>query len=146
MCVNRANWDSRTYWWYFWTTYYPYSEKTVTSTRTSTRTVWSAYETALSDARSSFSRSIDSYTFSTPYSATYLKSSTGAVPVNTEAIATASSAPTSSSEPESAPNQAGEANDFTGKVDAASGVSVNGLLAWTCAFMAVAIGGLAVGL
>lgn len=144
LCVDGAHWSYRTYWWYFWTTYYPYSEKTVTSTRTSTRTVWSAYETALSEARSSFSRSIESYTFSTPYSATYLKSSTSAVPLNTASSTSATQ--TSASDSGSSPNQVGEANDFTGRVDVASGVSVNIILVWTCAFMAVAIGGLAIGL
>ncbi|KAJ5172971.1 hypothetical protein N7492_005564 [Penicillium capsulatum] len=134
-----------TYWWYFWTSYSPYTEKTVTSTRTSTRTVWSAYETARADARSSFSRSIKSYTFSTPYSATYLKSSTSAVPLNTGVIASSTSS-SSSSNTDSVSNMVGDANGFPSKPDVASGVFVNEMLVWTCALMAMAMGGLAIGL
>lgn len=137
----------RTYWWYFWTTYSPYTAKTVTSTRTSTRTIWSAYETASADAEASFSRSIESYTFSTPYSATALMSFTDPVTIVTRTTSSSSSEPTETSTSSSAETdtqlRAGGDSTVPGSANA---VIPSGLMAWTCIVVAVAMGGLAVGL
>lgn len=76
----------RTYWFYFWTSYYPYTVQTVTSTETTTSTIWSVYATNSAEASESLSYSVESYSFSTPYSATYLESSTSAVPLSTGGV------------------------------------------------------------
>ncbi|KAJ5659652.1 hypothetical protein N7507_006103 [Penicillium longicatenatum] len=76
------------YWFYFWTSYSPYTVQTVTSTETTTTTIWSAYATDSADARESFSYSVDLHSFYTPYTATYLESSTDPVPIATGAAGT----------------------------------------------------------
>ncbi|KAJ5168135.1 uncharacterized protein N7482_003729 [Penicillium canariense] len=77
-----------TYWFYFWTSYSPYTVKTVTSTRTTTTTIWSAYLVVLSAHH--VPHGIP------PYSATSLKSSTSAVPIQTASSSTTSGSSSSS--------------------------------------------------
>lgn len=126
----------RTYWFYFWTTYYPYTVKTVTSTETTTSTVWSVYETDSNEASSSLSSSAEMYTFSTPYSATYLKSSSRPVPLATGAA----------SSPTTTFSTSNEGGGFGLGGNSASGVSANEHVALMGAILAGLVGGLAFGL
>ncbi|KAJ5505492.1 hypothetical protein PEX1_001920 [Penicillium expansum] len=126
-----------TYWYYYWTSYAPYTVRTVTSTTTSTRTIWSVYETNRAEATSSLSRKSTRYSFSTPYEATSLKSSTEPVTLSTGASAPSATASDSTDEIVSA-------GPVIGASSAESvGVSGTGILA---AVFIAAIGGLAFGL
>lgn len=124
---------ARTFYFYFWTSFAPYTVQTVTSTLTTTTTILSVYVTDSADARSSFSSSIRSLSSDIPYSATSLKGSTNPVTIHTGV-----SAPTSGS---SSSNQGGQPG-----VNAASHVPVdiNVILMGTA--LAAVVGGLALGL
>ncbi|KAJ6038286.1 hypothetical protein N7499_004231 [Penicillium canescens] len=124
-----------TYWWYFWTSYYPYAVKTVTSTETTTGTVYSAYATDSAEAISSLEYSISVYSFTPPATATSLKSSTDPVPISSIAGATATSGSSSA-------NKGGR---ILG-IGPASVVSASGNVALTCVIAAGVIGVLVFGL
>ncbi|KAJ5700559.1 hypothetical protein N7536_003572 [Penicillium majusculum] len=126
-----------TYWFYYWTSYAPYTVQTVTSTTTSTRTVWSVYATNRADATSSLSRSSARYSFSTPYEATSLKSSTAPVTLSTGAAAPSATVSDSTDDTIAASPVIGASS--------AESVSVSGtgILA---AVLVAAVGGLAFGL
>ena len=106
---------------------------TVTSTETTTTDTWSVYATNSAEAHSSFSYSSDHYTFSTPYSATYLQASTGIVPSSTA---------------ESTGLHAGDGNlgQGSGAGNAANSVLPSGSFLIMSVGFAAAIGILAVGL
>lgn len=125
---------TRTFYFYFWTSFAPYTVQTVTSTLTTTTTILSVYVTDLADAKSSFSSSISSFTASPPYSATSLKSSTNPVPIHTGA-----SAPTGSTSSNQGGNRPGGAN-------AASVVAADIKVILTGTILAALVGGLALGL
>ncbi|KAJ5597497.1 hypothetical protein N7537_007581 [Penicillium hordei] len=126
-----------TYWFYYWTSYAPYTVQTVTSTTTSTRTIWSVYATDRAEATSSLSRKSSSYSFSTPYEATSLKSSTAPVTLSTGAAAPSATVSDSTDDTVAA-------GPVIGASSAESmSVSGTGILA---AVLVAAVGGLAFGL
>ncbi|KAJ5769958.1 uncharacterized protein N7511_002009 [Penicillium nucicola] len=130
-----------TYWFYFWTSFSPYTVRTVTSTTTTTHTVWSVYMTDSEEASASLSSKSSRYSFSTPYSATSLKSSSDPV-----TISTADSTPSAtsvSSDGTSGSSGSDVTSPFGGSAIASVSVSITGVMA---AFLAAAIGGLAFGL
>ena len=125
---------SRTYWFYYWTSYSPYTVKTVTSTQMMTTTIWSVYETNSAEASSSFAAIAESYTFSAPYYATSLKASTDPVTLASNGFST----PTSTS-------SSGEGSSLT-VGGSASGLSTNEFAALAGAGFAALIAALAFGL
>ncbi|KAJ5138445.1 uncharacterized protein N7515_003293 [Penicillium bovifimosum] len=72
-----------TYWSYYWTSWYPYTERTVTSTKTTTYTVWSVYASNGAEATSSLAAESSRYNFEPPFTATYLSASTDPVTLYT---------------------------------------------------------------
>ncbi|KAJ5295967.1 hypothetical protein PENANT_c001G02167 [Penicillium antarcticum] len=130
-----------TYWFYFWTSISPYTVRTVTSTSTTTTTVWSVYMTDSDEATSSLRSKSSSYSFSVPYWATSLSSSSEPV-----TISTADPTPSATSGPSGDDTGGNSASDITSTFgDSAPLVSVSttGVMA---AVLAAAIGGLAFGL
>lgn len=124
----------RTYWTYYWTSYYPYTVKTVTSTERTTTTVWSAYETDSAEANSLFAARAANYTYSAPNYATSLRASTAPVTLVSDGFST----PTSTS-------SSGEGSSLT-VGSSASGLSINGFVALASAGFAAFIAALAFGL
>lgn len=120
-----------TFWYYFWTSYSPYTVSTVTSTKTTSTNVWSVYASDSAMASRSFEYSAEVFTQSIPYSATYLESSTDAVPLNTGGG--------------DLPTATALSGDIPHK-DAATSVSVNRWVPWACALFGGLMGVLAFGL
>lgn len=134
----------RTYWYYYWTSFSPYTVKTVTSTKTTTTTRWSAYATASAEASESFEYFITAR-LTPPYSATSLKSSTDPVTISTRSSDTTTASATNTISIPLANDDTGSSNN--GGVNGAPvGHYANGAIALTGAIAACIIGGLAFGL
>ncbi|OGE55566.1 hypothetical protein PENARI_c004G05215 [Penicillium arizonense] len=127
-----------TYWFYFWTSIPPYTVQTVTSTYTTTRTIWSVLETNSAEASASLSSKSARYTFSVPYSATSLKSSLEPV-----TLSTADATPSATSINSGGNSGSGSGTSVFGGSAVSVSVSATGVMA---AVLAAAIGGLAFGL
>ncbi|CAI7614777.1 unnamed protein product [Penicillium bialowiezense] len=129
-----------TYYYYFWTSHVPYTVQTVTSTRTSTTTVWSVYATNSLEATVELISSSRDYTFSAPYSATSLRASSEPVTVSTGAASPTSTSSTNDDEV----SGSGSPGMFPASAAGVGfSVSATGLMA---AALVAAIGGLAFGL
>lgn len=137
----------RTYWYYYWTSFAPYTMKTVTSTETTTTTIWSAYATASAEASESFEYYITAR-LTPPYSATSLKSSTNSVPISTGSSDTdtaTATATTTTTFLRAGGDDTGSSGN--GGVNSAPGASsVSGFMTLIGAIAACLIGGLAFGL
>lgn len=83
----------------------------MTSTETTTSTIWSVYATNSADASESLSSSVESYSFSTPYSATHLESSTSPVPLSSGVFSSPTSIPSSPNGAGGVPNSASGVSD-----------------------------------
>ncbi|KAJ5086773.1 hypothetical protein NUU61_008080 [Penicillium alfredii] len=131
------------YYFYYWTTSTSttYTIRTITSTRTTTSTIWSVYETDRADAASYLSSRSRSYTFSAPYAATSLISSTDPI-----TLGTADNTGVDGSVPTTLPttNQAGEL--FGDGTSSAAEVPAHGVVALVGVVLAGVVGALAFGL
>ncbi|KAJ5138444.1 uncharacterized protein N7515_003292 [Penicillium bovifimosum] len=141
---------SWTYWSYYWTSFYPYTQRTVTSTETTTYTVFSVFAKNSAEAVSWILAESSKYNFQPPFTATYLSASTHPASLYTVTEAAAPTATSLSSSDTGLHNgvEPGEDNGVipgTGAPGGAAGLRISGT-GVLVAILIAAVGGLAFGL